>query len=217
MCHDRERLISYVYDECEVGERQVIDDHLAECSDCRQEVAGLRAVRQDLLAWDVPSHASIWRPVAPARTSWREVPAWAFAAAASLMLMSGVAGGVVAQALARPGSGVLQQTAAVEPARIATPPGMATTAVEIADLERRLAAVRAELRQEMRAEMDDRVRRISIERARPAVSDDVRYTLTALYNDMLQIRNRQLGIEDQFEGLVLTSQAQATPVSLQGR
>jgi hypothetical protein len=141
------------------------------------------------------------------------------------MLMSGVAGGVVAQALlARPGGAAMQQTAAVQPAQFATPPpGVATTAVEI-DLDRRLAALRAELRQEMRAEMD-RVDRISVERARPAsVPEEVRYTLTLLQNDVVGVKNdvvgvkrRQSGIEDQFEGLVLTSQAQATPVSLQGR
>jgi hypothetical protein len=136
------------------------------------------------------------------------------------MLMSGVAGGVVAQALlARPGSGT--QTAAVQPAPIVTPPGVAATAVEIADLDRRLAAIRAEFR----AEMEDRVRRISSEQARPAsVPEEVRYTLTLLQNDVVGVKNdvvgvkrRQSGIEDQFEGLVLTSQAQATPVSLQGR
>jgi hypothetical protein len=119
----------------------------------------------------------------------------------------------------------MQQTAAVQPAQFAAAPGGATTAVEMADLERRLAAIRAELRQEMRAEMDDRVRRISSEHARPAsVPEEVRYTLTLLQNDVVGVKNdvvgvkrRQSGIEDQFEGLVLTSQAQATPVSLQGR
>ena len=69
MCDDRERLIGYVYDECEADERQRNEQHLAGCLSCRQEIAGLRAVREDLLAWDVPSHASIWRPVTTERVS----------------------------------------------------------------------------------------------------------------------------------------------------
>ena len=54
MCDERERLIGYVYDECEAAERRAVESHLEECVDCRQEIAALRSVRQDLLAWAVP-------------------------------------------------------------------------------------------------------------------------------------------------------------------
>jgi hypothetical protein len=58
-------------------------------------------VRQDLLAWDVPEHDSVWRPFAPARIApwWRDVPGWALAAAAMAMFAVGAGGGVVTHAL----------------------------------------------------------------------------------------------------------------------
>ena len=37
MCDDRERLIGYLYDECDAVERRTIDAHLQECADCRAE------------------------------------------------------------------------------------------------------------------------------------------------------------------------------------
>src|SRR4051812_42477960 len=101
MCDERERLIGYVYDECDASERNLVNHHLETCEVCREEIAGLRATREDLLAWDVPDHGSVWKPFAPARLRpwWREVPAWAMAAAATLVFMVGLGGGVVGQAL----------------------------------------------------------------------------------------------------------------------
>jgi hypothetical protein len=101
MCNERERLIGYVYDDGDAAERRAIDRHLETCEECREEIAGLRRTRQDLLAWDVPDHDSVWRPFAPAQTPpwWRQVPAWAMAAAAGVMFAVGLAGGATAHAL----------------------------------------------------------------------------------------------------------------------
>jgi hypothetical protein len=101
MCDERERLIGYVYDECDPAERRVIEEHLEDCGTCRAEIGGLRSVRQDLLAWDVPPHEAVWRPLVPAPVvPWhRQVPAWAMAAAAGVMFLVGAAGGVVTHAL----------------------------------------------------------------------------------------------------------------------
>jgi hypothetical protein len=210
MCDDRERLIGYIYDECDAAERQQIEEHLGGCLDCRQEIAGLRTVREDLLAWDVPTHASIWRPETPARVTWRTVPGWAMAAAAALMLMSGAAGGAVAQMLlSRPEAPAMQ--AAGNPTAPSTPvrPALAAMGATEADLEQRLAAIRAELRAELRADMESRVRRISNQQVRPgAVPDDVRNALTLMHNDLLGVQRRQVGIEDQFETLAVAAQAQ---------
>lgn len=212
MCDDRERLIGYIYDECDDAERQQIEEHLAGCLDCRQEIAGLRTVREDLLAWDVPRHATIWRPVTPERVTWRTVPGWVMAAAAGLMLMSGAAGGAVAQMLlSRPEAAITQ--AAISPA---APPAVAVRPAPVAmggtELDQRLAAIRAELRAELRAEMENRVRRITNEQGRSdAVPDDVRYALTLMHNELQGVQRRQVGIEDQFETLAVAAQAQ--PVS----
>ena len=102
MCDERERLIGFVYEECDASERELIEAHLDSCSTCRTEISALRDVRQDLLAWRVPAHEPIWRPLpvaaAPVVPWWRQVPAWALAAAASVMFLSGLAGGALATA-----------------------------------------------------------------------------------------------------------------------
>ena len=218
MCHDRERLIDYIYDECGAGERREIEDHLAGCPACRQEAAGLRAVRQDLLAWDVPSHASIWRPVTPARVSWRAVPGWAFAAAASLMLLSGAAGGAIAQALlARPGA-VVGERAAVQPA--AMPAGMPAAAalatpatVDVADLERRVAA---RIRGELQADLDARMQRIAFPRE-SAPSREMLDLMTRLNNEVVGVQVGLHRMESKVEGVMALADARAMPVSFQGQ
>src|SRR6185436_16074077 len=144
MCDERERLIGYVYDECDDGERVLIDRHLASCATCRDEIAGLRETRQDLLAWEVPDHGSVWRPFAPARlTPWyREVPAWALATAAGIMFMIGVGGGVTAQALLKPAtqSATPMQVASVQPV------STTQTAPDAAMLRAELSAPEARMR-----------------------------------------------------------------------
>ena len=101
MCDDRERLIEYLYDEGDAAARRSFERHLAACEACRQEVRALRTVRTDLLAWDVPAHESVWTPFAPApAVPWfRQVPAWAMAAAATLVFAIGGAGGFVTRAV----------------------------------------------------------------------------------------------------------------------
>ena len=101
MCEQRERLIGYVYDECDTTERRVVEQHLETCPTCRSEIRGLRSVRQDLLAWEVPEHDPIWRPIAPVRveSAWKTMPAWAMATAAAALLMAGGAGGAATYAL----------------------------------------------------------------------------------------------------------------------
>jgi hypothetical protein len=103
MCDERERLIGYLYDECDAAERREIETHLKSCSVCRAEIGGLRNVRQDLLAWDVPDHSPVWRPIPAAAAPtvwWRQTPGWAFAAAAAVVLAAGVAGGAATRILA---------------------------------------------------------------------------------------------------------------------
>jgi hypothetical protein len=107
MCNQRDRLIGYVYEEGAAAERDDVRRHLEACVECRGEVAALRSARADLLAWDVPAHESVWKPFAPASTRswWQQVPVWARAAAAGLVLAAGAAGGAAVQAVA-PQTGV---------------------------------------------------------------------------------------------------------------
>jgi anti-sigma factor RsiW len=152
MCDERERLIDYVYDECGAEERQIVDRHLETCQTCREEIAGLRSTRQDLLAWEVPDHGSVWKPFVPARVRpwYREVPAWAMAAAAGIMFAIGISGGLVAHAF----------TPHEEKAVAAVQPQPTTDAVGRAEL----AALETRIVDSMRADMsqlDARVRLVS--------------------------------------------------------
>jgi anti-sigma factor RsiW len=101
MCDEREPLLAYLYAESDPDERRRVESHLESCETCRDELAGLRSVREDLLAWDVPEQESVWKPFTPARPvwSWRDVPAWTMAAAAAVMLALGATGSVAANAV----------------------------------------------------------------------------------------------------------------------
>ena len=140
MCNERDRLIGYVYDECEVAERDAIRQHLESCAACCDEIAALRSVREDLLAWDIPAHQSVWRPFAPpvAVAWWRQVPAWALAAAASLVFVAGAVGGALAQA-------VLPNAGATSVARQTTAVPVGVTADDLSVSEQRvMSALRTE-------------------------------------------------------------------------
>jgi hypothetical protein len=141
MCDERERLLDYLYDACEADERRRVERHLEECEGCRDEISGLRAVRVNLLAWDVPEHGSVWKPFAPARLKpwYREIPVWALAAAASVMFLLGLAGGLISRQFAP-----VPQVAAVTPAPAPTvTPQVVPTATnaDVAAMERRILTV----------------------------------------------------------------------------
>jgi len=165
MCDERERLIGYVYDDVDAAERAVIDQHLESCAECRDEIRGLRGVRQDLLAWDVPQHGSVWQPFAPARLRpwWRDVPAWALVAAAAIMFLIGGAGGAATRAfMDRP---AIDTTHAAAPALPSAP--VVPASITAADL----ATVRHEI-EDLRSEVNARVRLMSTHApTQPGVSD----------------------------------------------
>jgi hypothetical protein len=149
MCDERERLIGFMYDEVDATERRRVEAHLDECPECRAEIAGLQGTRQDLLAWAVPDHEPIWRPMAPARpgpTVWQQVPVWAMAAAASAVLASGVMGGLAVRWFSPAATTSVGATVELAPA--AGP--VAAQAVDMAAIEARvLNQVRDEMRREL--------------------------------------------------------------------
>jgi hypothetical protein len=156
MCDERERLIDFVYGEGDAGARREFEQHLGTCGACRDEVSAFGRVRTDLLAWDVPEHGSVWKPFAPARTTpwWREVPAWAMAAAATAVFAIGAAGGAATRAvIARPAAVSTRAGAQITAAAVQSVPA----GVSRADLD----AFRSQLVDTMRTEMDSRVRLVS--------------------------------------------------------
>jgi hypothetical protein len=152
MCDERERLIGFLYDEVDAIERRHIEAHLEGCPECRAEIAGLQNTRQDLLAWDVPTHEPVWRPVVPERprpSAWQQVPAWAMAAAATAVLASGLTG-----ALAVRWFSPVPAAPAVAAAKTAPPVStpVAASSVDVAAIEARvLNQVREEMRRELMA------------------------------------------------------------------
>lgn len=141
MCDERERLLDYLYDACDAAERRTVEHHLEGCDTCRGEISGLRAVRLNLLAWDVPEHGSVWQPFAPARvTPWyREVPVWALAAAASVMFLLGLAGGALSRHVIPGGAGQAAVAQPSQPAARLTPQlSLQATSAEVAAMEQRI-------------------------------------------------------------------------------
>lgn len=152
MCDQREQLIGYLYDECTPEDRRAVEAHLNECHVCRAEIGGLRDVRQDLLAWDVPTHESAWRPfVAPRVTAnaWRAVPAWAMAAAATLVFAAGAAGGAASR--------LLWPAPALAPVASAAPAPVVLTPASLTIGQQDLNNLKAAILTQVRAEMDQRV------------------------------------------------------------
>ncbi len=89
-----ETIVAFLYDELEPGERRDFKAHLLTCTVCRDEVAGLRAVRTQLARWEPPALTSLQSPVPVTSRPpwWQAVPAWAQVAAA--LLVMGVSAGI---------------------------------------------------------------------------------------------------------------------------
>lgn len=147
MCNDRERLIAYIYGDGDAADRQQIESHVETCDGCRQEIRELRRTREDLLAWDVPNHVSVWTPFAPpVAVPWhRQVPRWAMAAAASLMLVAGAAGGALTQMVttgaSEPAARTVPVSDTVAPAAPVPVGTTATATVQDAELTRRIQSL----------------------------------------------------------------------------
>jgi hypothetical protein len=164
MCDERERLIEFIYGETDLAERRRVEDHLTDCHVCRTEVAGLRGVRDDLLAWDVPKHDPIWRPVVPVErvAVWRRAPVWGLAAAAMVLFAAGAAGGMATRMWLpgpAPAPTAVPVVAATAPAVQQVP--AAVTADDLARLE-------ASILERVRGEMDGRLQAVSAAQAPPA-------------------------------------------------
>lgn len=181
-------LIGYLYGELAPAERRVFESHLASCAACSDEVAALRATREDLIAWappecrDLPS-SWIEAPaaVSPGARLRAWAPAFGLAAAAMLVLAASAAianleirygadglvvrtgrapASVASQMDQQPLTAAPREAASVEPAYV--------TASELAAFEARLRATFAA--------PDSRglARAASVSSATPQLSADVR-------------------------------------------
>jgi len=103
-CPDKEALVTYLYEEDDGPGRRAIEGHVEQCAACREEVSGLRRVREQLAGWEAPV-ADLPLPafgpalpgvgatrVRPRARSWVTQPA--FVAAAAALLVMGLAAGL---------------------------------------------------------------------------------------------------------------------------
>ena len=169
-CPENEALVAYVYDECEPAERAHVERHVETCTACAAELEGFAALRGTLREWAPPEARLGFRVVAEgdaetagarsAAGSWLGGglrPAWGAALAATTVLVAGAAlagvevrygdgGFVFRMGWVEPGAGEAQPPdGAVRPQPVAaadeTPPWRAE-----------LAALEAELREELLAQ-----------------------------------------------------------------
>jgi hypothetical protein len=159
-CGEREALIGYLYDECEVDEREAVETHLAQCAACAQEAAALGATRRILAAWHPPEAALGFRltrdhavPPAGARAArwWQQpLPAWAQAAAAVAIFAAGLFIGTV-RVVPSAGSAAGTSERPAAPATAArheqlAAPAAGVSPADLAALEQRLRAEIAQVR-----------------------------------------------------------------------
>lgn len=85
-CEDlTEDSIAVLYGEADAAAQQRVNEHLAACAICREELSALRGVRRRLSAWKLPATLRPKRP-------WRRAPlwsGWALPAAAALLVSAG--------------------------------------------------------------------------------------------------------------------------------
>ena len=172
-CPENEALVAYIYDECEPAERAHVERHLETCTACAAELDGFAALRGTLREWAPPDARLGFRVVAEgdakaagakSAAAWwiggGLRPAWGAALAATTVLIAGAAiagvevrygdgGFVLRMGWADPGAGEalpLDGAARPEPVAAAgeTPPWRAE-----------LAALEAQLREELLAERAD--------------------------------------------------------------
>ncbi|HVQ15917.1 MAG TPA: zf-HC2 domain-containing protein, partial [Vicinamibacterales bacterium] len=154
-----ETIVAFLYDELEPGERRDFKAHLLTCTVCRDEVAGLRAVRTQLARWEPPALTSLQSPVPVTSRPpwWQAVPAWAQVAAA--LLVMGVSAGIANLDVRYDQNGLNITTGWLKPAapKLATAqtseggPKLVTDPSAAAPWRADLAALERQLRTEVRA------------------------------------------------------------------
>ena len=153
-CGDNAALVGYLYDECESHERTAITAHLTVCAACAAEVAALRSTRIQLAAWSPPDAElgflitqrqatpplEFKREARRQRVHWfaRPLPAWAQAAAATILFAVGMLLGIASRAGVPP---QMRAAAAAQPGSGAAVSDQALAALE-SRLRSEIAAIR---------------------------------------------------------------------------
>jgi hypothetical protein len=155
-----ETIVAYLYDDITPLERAAFESHLDTCPPCRDELAELRGVRAEMRGWSPPTfsrQSSLvgQQPLDDSRQAavvshqprgfWREMPAWAQAAAA--LLVVGVSAGAANINVHHDATGFTVRTgwmpAPPAPAPVTAQVDQAPWRADVAKLESDIASARA--------------------------------------------------------------------------
>ena len=158
-CADKALLMSYVYGECDDLERRGVEEHVADCAACSEELEQLRAVRVSLSEWKVPDRAPGVRLPLPEVTEHRGelisptrswTPPWWLQTAAAVLLLAASAG--LARVEVQYGSdGFVVRTGWRTPAAVAPATPVQSPVATEQPWREELAALERDLRTEFRA------------------------------------------------------------------
>lgn len=156
-CATPEALVTYLYDECDPADRQLITAHVAGCASCAEEIEALSDTRAHLTSWSPPAlplgfqitrtetepPAKVLRPAA-----WykQPLPAWAQMAAAVAIFVAGMSVSAFRSSAEQSGERAARVVDASAPRTVPTADArragdFAVTRAEFARIEARLRAV----------------------------------------------------------------------------
>ena len=177
MCDERERLIGYVYDECDPSGAPGGREPPRECPTCR--AGNRRAARgaSGSARVGVPDHEP---DLAAGRAGAREAvvaagAAWAMAAAAAVLLVVGVLGGAATRLFFMPAAPAV--TVASQPARVSPA---------------ELAAIKARVLATLRAEIESRPQQVVATRSRELAPQTPDPSVVTLAREVSELRAQQI-------------------------
>lgn len=196
-----ETIVAFLYDELDPSQRRDFNAHLLTCIACRDEVAGMRAVRTQLARWEPPALTSLRSPVPAANRPawWQAVPAWAQVAAA--LLVMGVSAGIANLDVRYDQNGLNITTGWLKPAspKLAAPqtseggPKLVTVQPSEGPWRSDLAALEQQLRAELRASQASAPGAQSVRAASPSDAETLR-RVRVLLDESEKRQQRELAL-----------------------
>ncbi|MDQ3170957.1 MAG: zf-HC2 domain-containing protein [Acidobacteriota bacterium] len=209
MCTEanNESLVGFLYGELAPDETRAVEAHLAGCAPCRAEVLGLRATRDDLLAWAPPECRDLpssWAAAPPAPAPMARLGAWAPALglAAAAMLLLALSASIANLEVRYDSQGLVVRTGSQTPAAAPVldpvqPQATAASGVTAGDL----AAFEARLRASFSEPADTGLTRASVSSTNPQLPRDVRRLIEeSEERTRSEMAQRFLDIVTDFEG-----------------
>jgi anti-sigma factor RsiW len=192
-----ETLIAYLYGDVDPMARAAFDAHLPACAPCRNELAALGAVRQQLSAWSPPSFVAEGRSVPASNPQppgaakwWQHVPAWAQVAAA--LVCVGVGAGLANLDVRYDRSGLSVRTGWSRPAAPAG--GARDVSLPAAPWRADMAMLEQQLRTELRPSAAAAANPASVANGDNPASPEVLRRVKALVDESEKREQREIAL-----------------------